>query len=272
MANWRKARGARRVKRHRACASEFDYAGWKVWGRWRRGVGGGSRRVEHEDGKKKEKEKDCWNSCDYPSECRWGKRFGVHTPVELEFPEVHVGGSGEDTLNRAVEHVSQPEKCEGERTSEDVGRSGIWNALLASAERRKNGSSLASSPLATVEEEESEELCGENMSPSLRDHDGDTIMTTIDPSVLTMHNEPVTAPDSNVSVSTASPTSSASAAASAAVDSLRALINRKKIRRTRSSRSFSGEGPTIYVELEGSTPPQRVPSRDSGYHSSLYMV
>lgn len=25
--------------------------------------------------------KDCWNKCDYPSECRWGKQYGVQTPV-----------------------------------------------------------------------------------------------------------------------------------------------------------------------------------------------
>ena len=29
---------AKRVKRHRACQSEFDYDGWKAWGEWRRGV------------------------------------------------------------------------------------------------------------------------------------------------------------------------------------------------------------------------------------------
>jgi hypothetical protein len=30
--------------------------------------------------------KDCWNRCDYPSECRWGKQFGVDTPVQVSFP------------------------------------------------------------------------------------------------------------------------------------------------------------------------------------------
>lgn len=28
----------------------------------------------------KKKEKDCWRACDYPSQCRWGKSVGVHTP------------------------------------------------------------------------------------------------------------------------------------------------------------------------------------------------
>jgi hypothetical protein len=32
--------------------------------------------------------KDCWNRCDYPSECRWGKQFGVDTPVQVSFPSL----------------------------------------------------------------------------------------------------------------------------------------------------------------------------------------
>lgn len=101
------------VKHHRACASEFDYAGWKAWGKWRREVGEmvAKREQEMEDvtvrplfapevpseedwfsglwAKKgtAEKEakgfwgKDCWGTCDYPSECRWGKQYGVATPA-----------------------------------------------------------------------------------------------------------------------------------------------------------------------------------------------
>lgn len=30
--------------------------------------------------------KDCWNRCDYPSECRWGKQYGVHASVTHEAP------------------------------------------------------------------------------------------------------------------------------------------------------------------------------------------
>jgi hypothetical protein len=30
--------------------------------------------------------KDCWNRCNYPSECRWGKQFGVDTPVQVSLP------------------------------------------------------------------------------------------------------------------------------------------------------------------------------------------
>lgn len=115
-----KRNGYKRTVRHAACASEFDYQGWKGWGVWRRGVvervEAAERLVAMEEGldsdestsdsEEEEKNwfgsawirksstakywekpkplrlrKDCWNRCDYPSECRWGKQFGVQTPV-----------------------------------------------------------------------------------------------------------------------------------------------------------------------------------------------
>ena len=91
--------------RHQACASEFDYAGWKAWGVWRRDVGEqveaaraleefldfgemGEMTREIEVGLAKDDgQKDCWGTCDYPSECRWGKQYGVATPVVASTPE-----------------------------------------------------------------------------------------------------------------------------------------------------------------------------------------
>lgn len=111
------------------CASEFDYAGWKDWGVWKRnlllltqqqrqrsspcdsvfddesedeveeitttasvvspisaGVGGTS---SWRDATPLQPVKDCWNRCDYPSECRWGKQFGVDTPLQPTFPTLN---------------------------------------------------------------------------------------------------------------------------------------------------------------------------------------
>ncbi|GAB7365069.1 hypothetical protein MBLNU230_g5850t1 [Neophaeotheca triangularis] len=115
----RTRKSGKRVVRHRACASEFDYAGWKAWGTWRRDLGdrikagekagfldvvgegkgwwrrswgragvglaglaagGGGQRL------KTGREKDCFNGCDYPSECRWGKQYGVQSPVVVPVP------------------------------------------------------------------------------------------------------------------------------------------------------------------------------------------
>lgn len=85
----------KKVVRHQACASEFDYQGWKAWGVWRGEVKEQVRaaealvRVEEgvwfkglfgKNGKGKGG-KDCWNECHYPSECTWSKRFGGGIPT-----------------------------------------------------------------------------------------------------------------------------------------------------------------------------------------------
>ncbi|KAK4613279.1 hypothetical protein CLAFUW4_09496 [Fulvia fulva] len=119
-----KRNGYKKTLRHQACASEFDYQGWKAWGKWRRQLqeqadaadalmnaeaalmeafnvpavpdegrwfsGVWSRKPtattstsyltspELMMGRFWEKpKKECWGKCDYPSECRWGKQFGV---------------------------------------------------------------------------------------------------------------------------------------------------------------------------------------------------
>ncbi|GIZ48318.1 hypothetical protein CKM354_001138500 [Cercospora kikuchii] len=117
----KKGRGknGRVVRKHAACASEFDYQGWKQWGVWRRSVG---EQIEAAEALLKAEEAfesvfgptnasplipseakwingtwmqkaahartlsggskaDCWERCDYPSECRWGKQYGVKTPT-----------------------------------------------------------------------------------------------------------------------------------------------------------------------------------------------
>jgi hypothetical protein len=119
-----------RSKRHRACASEFDYVGWKAWGRWRRGAS------KIKDGSKK----DCWNTCDYPSECRWGTRFGIHTPVMTEFPVLEM-----PAMLPCIGSV-QVNLVASEKTD-------FWDALITSATRRKSSANLASSPLVNVVEE-----------------------------------------------------------------------------------------------------------------------
>jgi hypothetical protein len=231
------------VRKHRACASEFDYSGWKTWGRWRKGgskvVQG--RRLDHQQASAQSK-KDCWNNCDYPSECRWGKKFGIHTPIETVFSTLEVDHSTDTitaSLDRTAEGILKPENC---KAAKEGDKNTFWGALIASAERRKSGSERASSPLATVteepEEEEEEEL--------KKDGDGDIEMSTIDPSLPTL-------------------TSSSS---SSAVDSLKALIGRKRYRHTSSSSKLLLSGNDAgRALLEGFAPLKRVQSRDSGYAS-----
>ncbi|PSK56730.1 Exosome complex exonuclease dis3 [Elsinoe australis] len=78
-----------RVKRRRACASEFDYNGWKAVGEWKRKVtaaadeevDGDKENTEFE--KKQTNKKDCWKNCDYPSQCRWGARVTTEPKREV---------------------------------------------------------------------------------------------------------------------------------------------------------------------------------------------
>jgi hypothetical protein len=138
------------VKKHRACASEFDYAGWKTWGRWRRSDGRKASLVHGKGGASlslnvKGEKKDCWNTCDYPSECRWGRRFGIPTPLTDTFPttETATPTPPSPTSQNPIEVILAPS------TSFESDKPDIWTSLIASAKRRK--SMPPSSPLSTSE-------------------------------------------------------------------------------------------------------------------------
>ena len=45
--------------------------------------GSWTKRAATKESTKNYRKKDCWGTCDYPSECRWGKQFGVQTPVKV---------------------------------------------------------------------------------------------------------------------------------------------------------------------------------------------
>ncbi|OCK74365.1 hypothetical protein K432DRAFT_409923 [Lepidopterella palustris CBS 459.81] len=167
---WRKTVNPRRVRRHRPCASEFDYQGWKRWGKWRR-----YEEEEHwdpepvsifeedssassssEDERLKEV-KNCWNNCNYPSECRWGKQFGAHTPAKIDAPVISVCPPPPPPPPvTSLEGVLHIEKT-GERCSVKSGKNDFWGALLASATRRKSVDSTSPLSLSPVQEEPEKE-------------------------------------------------------------------------------------------------------------------
>jgi hypothetical protein len=190
---WRKPLRLGKVRRHRACASEFDYQGWKTWGRWRRS--GQRDLIYHENSSASSSDssfstsseesaetqplsppaKDCWNVCDYPSECRWGKRFGIHTPITTTFPTIELPTPPPPypAPSTTFEGILKPENCKEVKKE----KTDFWGALVASATRRK--SHPPGSPLASVSEEsEGSSLVGEQ--PLLRDGDGDVVMTSFD--------------------------------------------------------------------------------------------
>ncbi|KAF6228362.1 hypothetical protein HO133_008092 [Letharia lupina] len=57
-----------KVKKHRACVSEFDYSGWEDFARWKRAT---SRKGE------KAGRKHCEDECDFPSSCHWKEQHPV---------------------------------------------------------------------------------------------------------------------------------------------------------------------------------------------------
>ena len=61
-----------KLKKHKACVSEFDYSGWEEFGRWKRAAIGEtvSRGGKH-----------CEDKCNFPSSCHWQ---GHHTIQEIE--------------------------------------------------------------------------------------------------------------------------------------------------------------------------------------------
>lgn len=219
---WRDSKGKRRPKKHRACTSEFDYSGWKTWSRWRHGT------LEHVAVQKKGtdkglKLKDCWNQCSYPSECRWGKEYGVHTPVTTSFSNVKkLNVLSNEVLSLAVDNsIPTPiQSMEGgvqsvednnnssNRISMEGSMAGkdesFWTALVAKVEQRKRGSAHLASPLSVVVEEGSQPPSPTNASlidppsnsKSRIDQDGDTIMSPIDPQSLTSSAKSCIAPSS----------------------------------------------------------------------------
>ena len=177
--------------------------------------------------------KNCWNACDYPSECRWGKKFGVHTPVDLEFTSVKSGS----LLNPVEDRTKMEIDKEAEMLRMEPG--GFWDAILASAEKRRSDEKRTGSRLAAVPEEASDSNTRSRGKFSHRDVDvanssGDVVMTSLDtsmapPSLVDPHT------DYSPSSVSESPTSSL------AVDSLRALIRRAKLRRMAKSHHSLGK-------------------------------
>ena len=99
------ARKRRRPRGSRggACASEFDYVGYKAWAVWRR----------HYARPAAAPARDCWRLCDYPSHCRWGSRYGVASPVRTTFDDILMdmegGGPEEEALHAEAETETEME-------------------------------------------------------------------------------------------------------------------------------------------------------------------
>lgn len=294
--NWRKALNPRKAKKHRACGSEFDYRGWKSFGRWRRSGRRGSIYDDSDNDSDsgsdasssslskssdshstsaanggKSLSKDCWNTCDYPSECRWGRQFGVHTPLTVDFPALSTETLTPRPPSTTFEGILKHNSVKDTNTGKKTEKTDIWSTLVASAMRRK--SVHPSSPLANVPEEPSAELEAQNAA---EDKDGDVVMST---------TEPFINPQQLTSVVAASITASAPAI------TLKEII--KKTRLTKSSKEVDSKKSDLVVqaspiaaamgEFEGGFESredlhsefallERVKSRNSGLYSTADLM
>lgn len=167
-----KRTGARKVIRHRACASEFDYQAWKVWGNWRRSiveqleVAAAMEALLEGDGLpvsipeaynasnwplggKKLNRKDCWATCDYPSECRWSNQNNAPPspkPMSVVVPSM------KPEIAPMIMEETPPEQPPRATFSlpDDNTKKPSMDDLLESAKRRKRRSaSFVASPLAS---------------------------------------------------------------------------------------------------------------------------
>lgn len=253
--------GLKVTRKSRACASEFDYQGWKTWGTWRRDVdeqraaaealAAFDVAIESDDDLKVEDvsvsvvprplfapsvpsegqwmnglwtkktaalkstpnfwEEDCWNTCDYPSECRWGKQFGqlqtqaqaqvVVTPppppppprsmvTEPVAKDLEQPGKSFDGLSSLPETIEEMPDAENDAppadhahenaaaTVQETTKKPTFDDLLESAKRRKRRSvGAAPSPLASnppsPTEEDSQAASAHTLQKALDDFELD---------------------------------------------------------------------------------------------------
>ncbi|EOD45456.1 hypothetical protein UCRNP2_7826 [Neofusicoccum parvum UCRNP2] len=212
----------RKTKKHRACASEFDYAGWKAFGEWRRNEET-IRNISFTDSvdfcdaadndcvsspfrtprRPPKSSRNCWNRCDFPSECRWGSQYGMQacaTPILPPSPEEHPSYSDLPILEpqqtrpaaptldtapttRSSSTYTPPTTFDGIIDRHQEGelsplspkelRERFWDGILDSArQRKKSKDSMVHSPLAlnpVLEKSEHESPCLTAPEPTFDD-------------------------------------------------------------------------------------------------------
>ena len=123
---------------NRACASEFDYAGWISVGRARRKERGGGASAHN-----------CWVQCDYPSECRWGKEMNPAYDADEDAVRTPLGGAG--SFEEAFGLVGgchdgcAMDADEGSGSSGESAKSG-WSSSSSSSASSASTTSLTAEP------------------------------------------------------------------------------------------------------------------------------
>ena len=154
-----------------------------------------------------------------------------------------------NSINTLPEGILKPGDCS--ETNETIARkkdvkTNLWTALRASAERRKGAGERGGSPLSR-REETGERGEGEggggsgDVGMAMRDGDGDVAMGSFDPVILDDAGVPP-------SPSSSQSQSESSSSSSSAVDSLKALVSRRRYRRVKSRSRMNGSVDKRYAE------------------------
>ena len=135
-------RRVKQRKRGKACASEFDYQGWKAWGEWRRKEMA-ARTASIGVPQRPKMKKDCEHRCDYPSDCRWGNHATpasptTPAPAPTSFEEIF-GLVPEDRKNAKSTSSATLDAVPEEPAAQVSGDYEFWTSLLDSAKTRTEG-------------------------------------------------------------------------------------------------------------------------------------
>ncbi|CAF9939469.1 MAG: hypothetical protein ALECFALPRED_008144 [Alectoria fallacina] len=134
-----------KVKKHRACVSEFDYGGWEDFGRWKRKRATIGQVVRPGS-------KHCEDECDFPSSCHWERQhavqetgFGCLDPSCLGKEPDTSSANGKLTVQKgAGDFIDKLRKAAEKRTTQ------VAKALLSPIEEedQKASRSLDATPKA----------------------------------------------------------------------------------------------------------------------------
>lgn len=119
-----------KVKKHRACVSEFDYSGWEDFSSWRRATTGQITRLGS---------KHCEDECNFPSSCHWKEEHAAQ--------EMGIAYHDNSGLDKEPDVSLVEGKLTDQKDSEDC----IGKVRKAVERRRKEAGGAI---LTTIEEED----------------------------------------------------------------------------------------------------------------------
>lgn len=122
-----------KTKKHKACASEFDYVSWEDYGKW--------KRRSAKDQSIHSWKQHCENECDFPSACHWKTRNTPKKSANFEFLDPNCLGTEPTVVEAATRNNSM----------QSFKKTGLYiDKIVKAAEKR---TSQLTTLLSTIEEE-----------------------------------------------------------------------------------------------------------------------